>query len=243
MRFGSEEVTGQIIDGITDPSNTAWREELMSIVDEDTRAILRQYVHPQDLDDLVQEVQLKVLKNLQGYYRNIHNYGVAQRNSWLRTIATNTRNSFYRRQFRRQARELEQELDIPDYPFEREERRAEALAALYKVIQILANVKNTPDRCLAFLLNRLSSIDRGRNGQPQKVAKDMENLPLGEVFHEVKLQFAEQLNGELPDDLFQPLWEKVKPVADQPFHLNADTIRRSSSKISETLAAAYQKEE
>lgn len=243
MRFGSEEVTGWIIDGITDPSDVDWRERLMGIVDQDTRGILRGNVDPQDLDDLVQDVKLTVLKNLQGYYRNLHNNEIGQRNSWLKTIVINTRTNYYRSRARMKADELDETLNISDQSFEREEQRAQNQAALYKAVQILAGIRTTPDRCLAFLLNRLSAIDRGHNGRTREIARDMENLPLGEVFHEVERQFAEQLNGELPGDMLQPIWEKIKPVANQPFQLSARMITDSSNWILKTLTTTYRKEE
>lgn len=243
MRFGSEEVTGWIIDGITDPSNTAWREDLLEVVDRDTRGLLRGRVPPQDVDDLVQDVKLTVLKNLQGYYRNIYNNEVGQRNSWLKTIIFNSRASYYRDRARMQTDELDKALSISDQSFEQEEQRLQDQATLYKAVQILAIIPTSPDRCLAFLLNRLSSIGRKRNGRPQEIAQSMEGLPLGKVFQVVEWQFAEQLDGRLPDDMLQPIWEKVEPVADQPFQLSAKIIKDSSSWILKALTTKYVKEE
>lgn len=235
MRFGSEEVAALIEANIADEENVEWLMELLAIVQKDAEKLLaRKVADIRDREEIIQDVKLRVLQHLPEYYRNIPNYEERQRNAWLRKIVESRLRDFYRKCARTFQADvsLDEMWEIADGDSEREQRRLEVRVGVYEALRNLGEIDTTPDKCLAFLLNRLSSVATGGNGKPKMIAEEMEGKELAEVFDEVKKQLSAVLGEDIPGSVLEPLLNKILPVGKQPFRLDAKTIRDSSNWIS-----------
>ena len=244
MRFGSDEVTYWIKMSVLDAKNEEWQKNLLDAVKQDVTAILRSRVpNVQDREENISDVQYEVILNLSNFYRGQSKFEQGQRNGWLRTVAINKSIDCYRRQERTiQANiPIDEVWNLSDESDEYTSRQADAQMKLYEAFCILSEINTTPDKCLAFLMNRLLAAQFGSNGQPAKIAEKMEGLSLHDVFQKVKLQLKIQLNGEVPDGILAPIWKKIEPVADQTFHLTARRITDTSNWLSAKSRNEYKK--
>lgn len=244
MRFGSDEVTYWIKMSILDAENTEWQGKLLDVIRQDVAAILYSKVpNAQDREEIISDVQYEAIQYLSYFYRQESGYEARQRNGWLKTVAKNKSVDLYRHQQRtiQVSTSLDDVWNLSDESDEYARRQTDAQIKLYEVFRILGEINTTPDKCLAFLLNRLLAAQYESTGRPAKIAEKMEGLSLRDVFEQVKVQLEIQLNGKVPDGILEPIWRKVEPVADQPFHLTTRRITDISNWLSAKSRDEYRR--
>lgn len=245
MRFGDDEVAYWIEMSVLEPENQQWAEKWLDVVKQNVIVFLRSWsLSPQDREDIISEVQCKAWQHFPKLYRERNQYKLGQRNGWLKTVTKNECIDYYRRQQRKLQADIpiEEMWNLSDESDEYTRRQTDAQMKLYEAVCILSEINTTPDKCLAFLLNRLLAARfDNNNGRPAKIAEKMEGLSLRVVFQKVKLQLEIQLNGEVPDGILEPIWKKIEPVADQTFHLTARRITDTSNWLSTKSQNEYRK--
>lgn len=235
MKFGSEMMFQTIAANLHDSENYQWYEEMFRCISSDATMLLRKdHIAEEDIEDIVQEVQISVAKNLVPYVEQSVDKTEQQRNSWLKTIVKNKEMDFFRKSARTSTESMDaMETDIPD-TFNTTEKAMVRLE-LFEAIEKLSQINSAPDRLLAFLLNKISAISNEAKGGPKKIENEFYHKTLKEVYDEVKYQLFILLQGEISDDILKPLRDKVEPVANDYFSLDARTITDSSSWITKKM--------
>lgn len=231
MRFGSYEMFHSIEENIKDEENFQWYNEMFSCIECDARAILRMdHIAESDVEDIIQDVQVAVARNLIAYVDESRDKNEQQRNAWLKTIIKNKEMDFFRKSTRVYHESLDAlELDVADTYNTTE--KAMIRMELFEAFNRLSEINSTPDRLLAFLLNKLSSITNESNGGPRLLEDELKGKTLTEVYSKMKEQMCLLFDGDISDDVLKPLWKKVEPYGEVKFELNARKITDSSSWI------------
>lgn len=231
MKFGSDEIFSLIETNIDDSENYLWYDELFSCIKSDAELLLRKDgMAYADIEDVVQEVQIAVSRNLVSYVESSKDKTEIQRNAWLKTIIKNKETDFFRKMVRTQADSLDGiDLEVPD-PFDTSEKVINRMM-FFEAIKKLCKIKSSPERILAFLLNKISSISNDTNGGPGIIAEEYNGMNLQCVYDCVMNQLSHIMQTDVPNDTADELWNIVEPFKDKLFSLNARTITDSSSWI------------
>ena len=121
---------------------------------------------------------------------------------------------------------------------------------LHDVLVAVCEVRSSPDRIMAFLLNKIMSAsgsslnfagqrnaqgntrkEKGFNGKPGELKKMLYEKSLEQVFYEVKRQFSYLVQEENVDDALRPLWDIVEPVKGELFLLDVRKITDTTNFI------------
>lgn len=238
MEFGKDSTFDHIEKHIYESGDGSWYRQLSTSIQNDAKMLLRKYnIAEKDRDDIIQEVQISIFKKLPDYVEEFKDKTVQQRNAWLQTIVKNKIKDFLRKNSKRKEDYgTDREYEAAD-PFQLAESIIQK-TELFEVLHQLCGIKTSPDRLLAFLLNKLSVAMDGVNGSPKELAEQMAGKKLQGVYEQVKIQLQALLQYDISDQILQPLWEKVEPYAQTEFQLNARIITDSSSWIGKKLQKA-----
>ena len=249
MRFGSNEIFGRICAMVTDPESAGQYEQLYEIVRDDTLAVIRRdTLSPEEREDIVQNVELAVFRGLVRFVDTYADCTEEERNRYLRRIIANKRNDCLAEQYRGKhycsydgddAPVLAQEGSMEDAVMNEMQLRQE----LFQSIRAVCSLRTTPDKIIAFLLNKLTAVldSGGRNGTPAVLSRRLSGYTQKRVA-EMTVRELERLMGcQIPKEVVWPLFAKLKERTpeglrgDLPFRLTPRDITDSSSWIASKM--------
>lgn len=238
MEFGSWEVFELIRQNIEDSQNFDWYNTLAECIQSDCRRKLTQYgLSAEDREDITQEIQLKVFRNLSSFYCNDASNTEGQRDAWLNTIIRNTVNDFLRAaRLNVKLLSLDDEenpVDVSD-ELDVDEKNA-AKAQLFEAIHFVSTIDTSPEKMMAFLLNKMASVFYKKSGKPKDIEKTYYGRPLLEVFRELQKQLSLFLGYEIPKEILLPLWEKIEPRQEELFLRKASNISSDTNWITKKI--------
>lgn len=252
MKFGSNETFAYIASHIKNGNDAQAYEQLADCIRADTMQILRGEFTKKgarlqliDMEEIIQDVQLRVFKNIVKFYLESESKTEGQRDSWLKRIIISAKNSYLKQYiFKNLSNEstsledlepsemgqLSDSLDVQE--------KMSLHAELFEALNKLWIMNSSPDRIMAYVLNRIFSLESGKNGKPSAVAEALHGKTLSEVFYKVQLELSVFLGYSVSDDALAPLWDKVEPLSDKVFSLTAREITTSSNYISSKMSDA-----
>lgn len=234
MEFGKESTFHYIQEKIRDADDTAMYEKLCYNVAQDARSILRNWhISKEDMEDIIQDVTISVFRRLTDFCVSSKYNTDAQRNAWLRKIVENKARDFLRKQNGNPTISLDDENCMEAVSAINIDCQISLRAELYDAIKRLGEMRTSPDKAMAFLLNKLDAASSEKNGKPRHIAEELHGAELVDVFNTVKIRVAVFLGESVPNEVFAPLWKKVAPVAHDVFSMTPRKITDSSNEISE----------
>lgn len=218
MKFGSKEVFGIICAMVADPESAGRYEQVYDVVREDTLAVIcRDTLSPEERDDIVQNVELAVFRGLVRFKEIYADCTEEERNRYLRRIISNKRNDCLAEQYRAKrytyydaegAEELEQEGSLEGDFLIQSQLRQDLLQSIQRVCAL----RTTPDKIIAFLLNKLTAVldGGGRNGTPAVVAVRLSSYTQQAAADLAVRELEGLLACKIPEAVFSPLYEKLR---------------------------------
>lgn len=247
MRFGSDEVFMRIKGMLSRPDSATEYARLYDILRADTLYILRQCtLLPEEREDLVQEVSMVVLSRLSLFAAKFADSTAADRNAYLYQIIRNKRNDCLATKYHlSQCLSYDAQAQLLLLPDAHEDiavifqRRQE----LFEAITQVCSLRTTPDKIIAFLLNKLTAAvsGSGSNGCPADVAHILHDCTLRTAADIAVQELERVLDCPIPMKVLQPLYEKLaEPTSDGlrgqlPFRLSVRDITDSSSWITSKM--------
>lgn len=243
MRFGSDEMFQIINDNIRHPENKDYLyNEIFHCVNRDGAMLLRKKgISENDLEALLQELQLKVFKNLARFYLDSvqKSYTETQRNAWLKTCVNNLVVDFFRSNGRLLTAESLEDIPvgIKDTSTERRDERFMFATCLFAAIRSVSMLKKSSVDVMIYLLNRVSSIQNQRNGKPSEIASMINGMTVEQLYFEVKRQIEMIVETPIPKDCLDKLWEHVQAEKDITISVDARKITDISNKMKKRVKA------
>jgi hypothetical protein len=261
MKFGTDEFYQYIKQHIGDGDYDSFYGEVESVVGSDARAILYKKgyassanITKEDIEDIIQETQLSVLKDLVSFIRNSGAKSASQRNAWFSTIVDRRVKDFLRKHYRNAARnslsfddenvniEVQDVIDLEnDYIAEND---TEAGIAICNTLRHVCDIRTSPEKIVAFLFSKfIGSVHESKrsNGSPAEVAAMLNGQTVGYAAKLVKQKICNALRCEISDEVFAALDDKLNAVedglrvAEREFYLSPRTITDSSNWIATKL--------
>ncbi len=252
MEFGSEKTFALINDIL---NNEKPYDELFDIIREDSLPAIRRDEHilKYEWEDVVSEIQIKVLQSLVDFFFSPDSGSVGQRNNWFKAVV-GTVISDYKRKTRK-ARYWEfSEGDLLGNDTDSEDGDGEVLdwlsasqsknrghgitersgvsrVELYECLRALSSLRSDPSNIMAFLLNCMSRNPNGKNGNPDDIVERFRGKPLREVYETMISGLVFFTGCSLPEDTFSELRNRLKPIENMPFLMTPRQIAVNSYDI------------
>ncbi|HCS73589.1 MAG TPA: hypothetical protein DIW17_06925 [Clostridiales bacterium] len=220
VKFGLDTTYEYIKNNIGAQDNSKWYDYLYKIIENDALSVLSEYkLQKADKDDIIQNAQLSVTRYLVSFVLKSSEYSVYQRNAWLRKIIKSRINDFFREKSRQYLQPVDEaakaliiqpaSANFTDLADEQAYFEEQLIGAIERV----CSINTTPEKIIAFLLNRVSgSIELSRkNGSPKDVAKMINGKAIDEAFQILKMKLCCILSVSVPDSA---LYELIKKIDD-----------------------------
>lgn len=243
MRFGSDEMFQIINDNIRHPEKKDYLyNEIFHCVNKDGAMLLRKKgISENDLEMLLQELQLKVFKNLARFYLDSvqKSYTETQRNAWLNTCVNNLVVDFLRSNGRSLAAESLEDIpvDIRDTSTERRGERIIFATFLFEAIRSVTLLKKSAVDVMIYLLNRVSSIQNQKNGKPSEIASTINGMTVEQLYYGVKRQIEMIVEAPIPQNYLDKLWEHVQAERDITISVDTRKISDIANKMKKRVKA------
>lgn len=222
-------------------------EAVYPVVDAIVRPfVFRRLKGREDLcQDLLQEIHVKVWQNLPQFCQRAVDYTPQQRLGWLYAVAASKLNDTFRAiaQEERYWQSTETQLfgETVDDPQERilqEAGQQELEERVDALLRAACAVRSSPENTLAFLYNRvIAPLESGhaKKGDNKKIEAELRGQSLEKIRRRLSGDLAEVLGREIPEDVLQPLDERLRERKDVPFCLSAREIASGSYNVSSAL--------
>lgn len=251
MWFGSNEFFFYIKDNIQNENITMYNK-IYDVVKHDTYNIMSVYeLSKEDREDILQEVEITVVRNLVKYLIESETCTEIQRNAWLRKVVKNKVYDYYRKRGR--ILEFIGGEDVLENATNEHDSIEECIiqqcdvkevnAELLRAISKACYINTTPEKIIAFLLNKVlgALVLERTHGSPQEVIRMLEGKTLDVAFIIMKKEIQNALSVDIPDEIYEGLNQKLEQrvegeyVKNRRFHISARTITDSSSWIKSKL--------
>ena len=232
-RFGSDDIFNLILENVDNKNYSGWYADVCESVAMEARLVLRKSgLSKQDIEDLTQEVQIEVVQHLSEFVEKSKTYTPAQRSGWVGRITQNTLIDYLRKY--PQKRESSIDGDVLPEQADNTNLSTQVICRveLFEAIRQIGSINTTPDKAMAFLLNRLDTASSGKSGLPSLIAEKFTGKTLGTMFDEIEELLATLLGSPAPENVLAPLWRKVEPISGELFCMTPRRITDSSNWIS-----------
>lgn len=232
-RFGSDDIFNLILENIDNEDYSGWYADVCESVAMEARLILRKTgLSKQDIEDITQEVQIAVVQSLDEFLENPKTQTRSHRNGWIDRVIRNTMIDYLRKYPQKREVSIDDELMPEQADSSNLGNQVMCRVELFEAIRQIGSINTTPDKAMAFLLNRLDAASSGKSGLPSLIAEKFTGKTLGTMFDEIEEQLATLLGSPAPENVLAPLWSKVEPVSNELFCMTPRRITDSSNWIS-----------
>lgn len=249
MRFGSKEIYGRICSMVSDPNGAAQYEQLYDVVRSDTLMMLRRdTLTEEEREDIVQNVELAVFRGLVRFVDRFAEAGEEERNKYLCGIIYRKRADCLAGRYRDSVLvsydgEEEPTLTTGQGVEETVLDSWQLREDLMNTIREVCALRTTPDKIIAFFLNKLTSVvdPSARNGSPAQVKRMLDSLTQREAADLAVGELETLMGCLIPRKVVAPLYEKLLEQTPEgvrgelPFKLSIRSITDSSSWISSKM--------
>lgn len=248
MEFGNQEFFDRLKAGVTAGDQDVY-VELNNVVSRSVRNLVRAKVKPQDVDDVLQNIQVSVWRHLTPFLQSSENNTPAQRNAWLIVLAKSRINDFLNANYKNRPQQFDEGESSgkgtgnpgPTPPFPVDPVQLANYELCCRAISYVCRLNMTPDRLLSCIYNGLviPAAFKGharKKGNPKLVVHLFAGRPLSQF----RAALWQALNTLLilppPEDLLAPLDQKLQGGAgDEPFQLTAREITVVTNRMRKAL--------
>lgn len=254
MQFGSDGFFQYIKETLTDENTPCRYEVIYETVKKDIAFLWKRYdLSEQDKQDIEQEIQLTVRRNLVSFVLNSEDKDEKQRNTWLKTVAIHKVNDYFSHYYKKgmdkqaplnEAQDLHMNQDGEFCTITSDSLLYDPEQDLLsRLLREICEINTTPDKIMAFIFSKVIpvALEHRRNGVPKEVIQQLGGKKLGMIFLAMKRYLRAVFQKEIPDYFFAALEEKLQKSmngvkwSDQNFQMNARGITDSGNWISKKL--------
>ncbi len=202
----------------------------------------------EDIEDILQELDLALWKQIAKYVRDSDEYHPFQRQSWLKKLISGVIAN-YQRAAGHPAGSLEEEFEKsglePDdggrMEFEVYDRMCNETLA--QIILDISSMRISAEKMLTFFYHNIVFFLEGgsrRNGKPQETIRRLRGKTLGQLREELPQAIRQAAGCEVDEKLFRKLDERLRGHEDDVYRLTPDevsvTISNSRKRLAERKA-------
>lgn len=242
-KFGNPDILKQIKKYLDNPDRPEYYDEVSKCIASDVKYYFNYNTNwgfsSTDVDDITQDVQLKVYKKLYEFYNKTEEYGYSGI-SWLITIITNTAKDWIDKYGKDRGNtsidELSENGMVDSFLYNQnktvkkeadpEEIVVSRMQMKEAVGKICKKCKD-PDKLMVFLLNMSSKAERDSNKGDVLEAEKLCNGHTYKVVYEIlAFKIKNLLKLESADDILKPLLDMVEPLENEIIHIDKKKITR-----------------
>lgn len=251
MEFGKDSVYQFVKQNCMASQDPEWYKHVYNVVKADTLSVLSAYrLQKDDKDDIIQEVQLEVIKRLVKFVHDSENNTEAQRNAWLHTIINSKICDFFRKKYKRIEDSIEDLLlntkkhkeFASSNNIEERIKQLEVQSKLLEAIELVCNINTSPEKIISFLFSRVIGVLElsRKNGSPLQVVQELNGKTLKGASELLKRKLQSVLTILIPDDVYKGLDDKIEQeylinVCSRTFMIDPRTIADSSNWIGKKI--------
>ncbi len=207
--------------------------------------ICKRFNKREDVEDILQELDLTLWKQVAKYVRESDQYHPFQRQSWLKKLIGGVIANYQRMVLAHQAASLEEERENrgvePDDGGEMEAAIYDKLCneTLNQIIQDICSMRISPDKMLTFFYHNIVfflGTGNGRNGKPRETMERLQGKTLGQLRDELPRALRQATGCDVDEALFRRLDEKLGGHRDDVYQLYAREISIATSNSRKRLA-------
>ncbi len=198
----------------------------------------------EDVEDILQELDLTLWKQIAKYVRESDQYHPFQRQRWLKALINGVITNYQRTVMAHQADSLEEEQENrgvePDDGGKMETEVYNKLCneTLIRIILDICSMRISADKMLTFFYHNIvffMESGSSQNGKPQETMRRLQGKTLGQLRDELPQAIWRATGCEVDGKLFRELDEKLEGCREDVYGLFASEISITTSNSKKRL--------